>query len=68
MILPKAMILGVVYLIKTISREQNKQRIIVCKIFHFVLFLWITVINTARTGMIIKDTKKNKKPKKTEEC
>lgn len=61
--LPNAVILSVVYIIKTISQEQNKQRIVVCKIFHFVLFLWITVINTAGAGMIIKDTKK-----KSEEC
>lgn len=58
MIFPKPVILGVVYIIKTISQGQNNQEVVVCKIFHFVLFLRITVINTAGTGMIIKDTKK----------
>ena len=54
----KAVILDAAYIIKATSQEKNKQKVAICKIPFKKIFLWVTVINTAGSDMIMKDTKK----------
>lgn len=64
MILPKTVTLDVAYIIKTISqgkKTKTKKTEDSSMQNNLFLFLWITVINTARIDMIIKDIKKNQK-------
>lgn len=53
----KAVILDAAY-IKATSQEKNKQKVVICKILFKKIFLWVTVINTAGSDMIMKDKKK----------
>lgn len=53
--------LDAAYIIRAASQEKSKQKAAICKVL-FKTCLWITVINTAGSDMIMKDTKK------TEEC
>lgn len=63
MILPKTVTLDVAYIIKTISqgkKTKTKKTEDSSMQNNLFLFLWITVINTARIDMIIKDIKNQK--------
>ena len=58
----KAVIFDATYIFKATSLEKNKQKVVICKTFFFKKKLWVTVINTAGSDMIMKDFKKS------EEC